>query len=129
MPLDVFSLLEDRNINIGGSLTIGLSNFGDIDGDGRNTDIADITVGNTTVITGSNTNDQVFIADSTFVRRVTVNLGAGDDRLDLDNGVGQGSVFQDRFVYNGGSGNDTFDTYNQNQFDFAPVLSSIENVF
>ncbi len=47
---------------------------------------------------------------------------------DLDNGDTQANAFWDRLAFNGGAGDDTFDSDGFNIFKFPPALASVETV-
>jgi hypothetical protein len=120
--------VEPEDINIGGNLKIALTGFGDVNGDGWEVDIDDVNVLGTTTLNGSGAVDRIEVTDSSFVRKVTVSLGGGDDLLDVDGGAGQENQFSAAVVVNGGAGSDTVDNSVLNLFAVPPVLKQVENV-
>jgi hypothetical protein len=118
---DSFFAADD--VSIGGNLTVQLkaSTGAPIIG------LTNINVGGVTTLKGTALDDDVSITDSTFARRVAINLGAGDDFLEADI-TGDYNRFHGKVKINGGRGNDTFDNSTSNFFSFAVGLVSVENV-
>lgn len=103
------SAVEATDISIGGNLKITMSKFGDTNGDTFAVDIDDVNVGQVTSIAGSEVADRMRIMDSRFVGAFGINLGNGNDFLDVDNGAGEGNFFGAKVTYNGSNGTDTID--------------------
>jgi hypothetical protein len=115
------SASEPTDINVSGDISISLSGFGDVNGDGREVDIDDTNAGGKTTINGSNSVDRIRIRDSSFVRAVTINFKGGDDVLDIDGGAGDANNFDNLLEVKGGNGIDTvFEDFNF--FSLAPIF-------
>jgi hypothetical protein len=112
--------VQASDIHIGGALKISLSGFGDVGGNSADVFLDDVNVLVGTVITGSSSADVIRAEQSSFGRRVTVNLGDGDDLVDIDQ-IGH-NRFNDRVIVNFGGGVDTLDDDASNEFLVAPVL-------
>jgi hypothetical protein len=103
------SAIEATDISIAGNLKITISKFGDTNGDTFAVDLDDVNVGQVTSLAGSEVADRMRIMDSRFVGAFGVNLGNGNDFLDVDNGAGDGNFFGAKVTYNGSNGADTVD--------------------
>lgn len=117
---------DNSDITVGGSLTVGLTPFGDVNGDFITVDIDDLNVGGFTTITGSSAADVVRFTDSSFVRNVNISLLGGSDVLNIG-ATGNPNRFQAQIAFYGGSGTDTLDNTGANQFAFPIKKFSVEN--
>jgi hypothetical protein len=103
------SAVEATDISIGGNLKITISKFGDTNGDTFAVDLDDVNVGGATSLAGSEVADRMRITDSRFAGTFGVNLGNGNDFLDVDGGAADANVFGAKVTFNGSNGTDTVD--------------------
>ncbi len=108
-------LIEGRDINILGRLSIR----NDVDGSSIN--LVNVNVGGTTTIRGSRYADAVNVVDAAFARRVTIDLGAGDDTLFVA-GSANANWFAHRTIFRGGAGQDTLFLQDDNFFADPPSI-------
>lgn len=119
-------LTELSDIHIGGNLVLSVSAYGEVTGDGNKVRLSNVNVCGTTTIQGSSAPDRVQITDSAFVRRVNIQLGAGNDWLGLDGGFFERNAFGHHVNFQGGGGDDTIDEYSLNIFAIPPDVLSFE---
>lgn len=118
-------LFQANDICIGGNLSIGLAMFTDVSMDGANLELRDVNVGGMTSIQGSSAGDLVRIFNSSFGRKLSVNLMAGNDTLDFG-GLSDRNYFADRVTLYGGSGNDTLNENDFNVFVIPAIVTQFE---
>jgi hypothetical protein len=81
--------------------------------------LAGLNVYGNTLFNGSPFTDQVFVEGCSFGGRVMINLGKGDDRLDLV--VNDSSRFNSSVVVNFGLGDDTLEDNGANYYAIGMI--------
>jgi hypothetical protein len=110
--------MESADLNIGGKLTVLLSgpsngSFGAYFGS--------VNAYGSTYIKGSAFADSTYISGSNFLSRVVLNLGAGNDDLNLN--WGSANRFNSKFLVNFGTGSDSLRQRNDNYFALPMVTT------
>ncbi len=119
--------MQDGDLLIGGDLSI-TTDFDPADGvTASHCEIDDVNVGGKTTIDLGASADVVVIGDSHFTRNVSIDLGPGDDELDLDDGPSSRNRFDAKFVAKGGAGTDALDIRPENLFAVAPTVRAFES--
>ena len=108
-------------------ITIDFSSFGDVNGDNLTLDF-DNVYSLECHINGSSIADNLQITQSYFFLELGLDLSAGDDVVDIDNGAAAKNQFASGIKANGGSGNDTFQKGLDNIFNSPEILVAFETV-
>lgn len=119
---------ETDDIDIGGNLIVKLANAADVNADTEELQFDNLNVFGKTTITGSNNTDRLDIFDSSFAGTVTINLGNGNDELDVKTEVVDKNVFLANAIFNGGDGDDEAKIGDNNDFNNPQVVNNFETI-
>lgn len=119
--------LENGDVFFIRDTLIRLSGFGDVDGDGFETELDNVAGGGNGAfkILGANSADRINVARSIFFGDLNVDLRNGDDLLRVDNGDTLKNSFGNT-LFDGGTDNDTLLLGINNLFFVPPVTLNFE---
>lgn len=119
---------ESNDILIAGNFFVSLSGAGVSDSDGLEIHLDNVNVNGNASLLGSSATDRIRIIQSSFAGNFLIDLGDGNDTLDIENGLANGNKFGGQTELEGGNDEDTLALGNDNDFAVSPLVTGFETI-